>query len=383
VKFQAEADITGWKGRLQSGDLVINSTGTGTLGRAALFQQEGRYIADSHVTIVRILSDRLYAKYLLYLLQTGLYQGCIYAALVAGSTNQIELSRERLRATPILLPPLSDQKTIAAFLDRETANIDALIAKKARLIALLLEKRAALISRAVTRGLDPAVPTKDSGIEWLGTVPAHWDVERLKFRLNGIEQGWSPQCENRMAESGEWGVLKVGCMNTGRFNEDEHKALPPDVEPRREYEIHRGDVLMSRSNTRDLVGSVGRVHETRGRILLCDKLYRLAIDDGSLLPAYAVHLLRSRPARHQIERDASGASPSMQNISNDRVGNMVLAFPPVSEQASVVAHIDQATARFDRLMYKVEKHIDKLREYRAALISAAVAGSIDVRGEVG
>src|SRR5205085_2225443 len=126
-----------------------NSTGTGTLGRVAIFDQPGTYIADGHVTIVRTCQNQLSACFLYYLIQTPLYQGYIYSAIVSGATNQVELSREGLRATPIIVPPIHEQHAIAAFLDREAARIDALVAKKEGLTELLQERRTALISQAM------------------------------------------------------------------------------------------------------------------------------------------------------------------------------------------------------------------------------------------
>jgi type I restriction enzyme S subunit len=289
------------------------------------------------------------------------------------------LSKDTIGSSLFLIPPLDEQRAIAAFLDRETARIDELIAKKQRLIELLAEKRTALISHAVTKGLNPDAPMKDSGIPWLGETPLYWNIERLKFRYRRIEQGWSPQCENRTTEPGEWGVLKVGCMNTENYNESENKALPANLDPIPHYEINVGDLLMSRSNTVELVGSVGRVHATQGRIMLCDKLYRIALDPRKLGLEYAVHLLRSRAARLQIERDATGASASMKNISNDRVGNLVLAFPDLSEQARIVTYLDVACRKTSQVASAIRSAVDTLREYRSALISAAVTGKIDVR----
>lgn len=146
------------------------------------------------------------------------------------------------------VPPVPEQCAIAAFLDRKTAQIDALIAKKERLIELLDEKRTALITQAVTKGLNPNVPMKDSGVEWLGRMPAHWEVTRLRHVLSRIEQGWSPECENREASGAEWGVLKAGCVNRGAFTPSEHKALPGALQPPEELEIREGDLLMSRAS---------------------------------------------------------------------------------------------------------------------------------------
>jgi len=277
------------------------------------------------------------------------------------------------------VPPRDEQQAIAEFLDRETGKIDALVKKKERLIELLQEKRTALISHAVTQGLNPNAPQKDSGIPWLGHVPKQWECGRLKVRLKKIGQGWSPLCENRPAQEGEWGVLKVGCMNGNIYDEAENKALPIEIEPAKELEIRVGDVLMSRSNTVELVGSVGIVHETQGKILLCDKLFRLVFDQTKLLPEYAVSLLRSPVARKQIEAASSGASPSMKNISNGAVAGLVLPFPPVDEQQVMLKRISEQTTKLDALMAKVRTAMERLQEYRTALISAAVTGQIDVR----
>jgi type I restriction enzyme, S subunit len=165
IKFQEHADVAGWKGLLHYGDLLMNSTGTGTLGRTALFEEPGHHVADSHVTIIRVDPDRMHASFLRYLLSTTLYQGYIYADLVSGATNQIELSQDKLRRAPVICPPPAEQFAIVALLDRETARIDTLIAKKRRLIELLREKRQAVISDAVTKGLDPNAPMQDSGME--------------------------------------------------------------------------------------------------------------------------------------------------------------------------------------------------------------------------
>lgn len=127
------------------------------------------------------------------------------------------------------MPRLEEQLTIAAFLDHETARIDRLIAQQQRLIELLKEKRQAVISQAVTKGLNPNAPMKDSGVEWLGQVPKHWIVRRLKHHIISMDQGWSPQCEARLAEEDEFGVMKVGCVNGGVFRFSEHKALPAEL----------------------------------------------------------------------------------------------------------------------------------------------------------
>ena len=126
---------------------------------------------------------------------------------------------------PIPVPDWPTQRTIADYLDRETARLDALVAAKERVLGLLAEKRRALITRAITRGLDTHAPLRDSGIPWLGKIPAHWTVGRLRFLTQRIEQGWSPQAENREPTIDEWGVLKLNAVAQGRFDDTAAKAL--------------------------------------------------------------------------------------------------------------------------------------------------------------
>lgn len=153
VKYQDDSEPYESSSFLREGDIVINSTGTGTLGRVALFDVEGVFLADGHVTIVRTLPDVLEPLFLRHILATEAAQNYIYTYCVAGSTNQIELSREALRSLPIPVPPLDEQRAIAKYLDAELGQIDTLREEKERFLKLLDEKRGAMIARAVTRGL--------------------------------------------------------------------------------------------------------------------------------------------------------------------------------------------------------------------------------------
>ncbi|HOD82970.1 MAG TPA: restriction endonuclease subunit S [Phycisphaerae bacterium] len=309
-----------------------------------------------------------------------------FVSIVDSSTYGAKMPRANwdfIANLPALIPPGDEQRAIAAFLDRETARIDALIEKKRRQIELLQEKRSALISHAVTKGLDPHAAMKDSGIEWLGPVPAHWTAVRIRRLLTRLEQGWSPQCEGREAGPDEWGIMKAGCANYGRFNELEHKALPVDVKPEEMYEIKPGDVIMSRAcGTVGLVGSAAYVENCRPRLLLCDKLFRLHPRRDRCDARYLHLALNSRSARAQIEMSISGADGLANNITQPTIKDIVLAVPPLDEQQAIVTHVRQATSRIDGVVAKVERSIDLLREHRTALISAAVTGKIDVGREV-
>ena len=303
--------------------------------------------------------------------------------IAANGITRFGLGGDAIRTGLFPIAPIEEQRAIAAFLDRETAKIDALVAKKERLIELLQEKRTALITRAVTRGLDPNVLMKDTGVAWLGKIPAHWDVKRVRHIVHHIEQGWSPECENREAVGDEWGVLKAGCVNRGAFLETEHKTLPSTLRPIQALEIKKGDLLMSRaSGSRDLVGSVAVVPECREQLLLCDKIFRLHTESSPGHREFIGYAMNTRMVRWQIESVLSGGSGLANNISQEAVKDLVLVQPPESERQKIACGLDRETAKIDALVAKIRQAINHLKELRTALISAAVTGKIDVREAV-
>jgi type I restriction enzyme S subunit len=183
---------------------------------------------------------------------------------------------------------------------------------------------------------------------------------RLKAVLRRIEQGWSPQCENRPAEDDEWGVLKVGCVNGQQFIAIENKALPPGLCPISGLEVHTGDILVSRANTRELVGGVAAVGVVRPHLLLCDKLYRLSVNKNLIVPRFLVYALKSIEARAWIEAEATGASSSMKNISQESLGSVPIYLWPISMQDHIVAFLDRETAKIDALITKQTEFLNCL-----------------------
>lgn len=294
-----------------------------------------------------------------------------------GSTMQ-HLTADKFGGFNVPLPEIGEQKLIANFLDHETVKIDTLIAKQEKLIELLKEKRQAVISHAVTKGLNPNAPMKDSAVEWLGDVPEHWKVIRLKHLTTLFEQGWSPQCDSRPAEPHEYGILKVGCVNGGKFRSLENKALPFELEPRLQYLIQKNDLLISRANSKELVGSAAVIDEDYPNLILCDKLYRLRFIKAVSAEMVALYLSIGI-VREQIELSATGASHSMQNIGQDTIKELFYLLPPIDEAHNILSDIAESNTKFDSLISKAELAIQHMKERRTALISAAVTGKIDVR----
>jgi type I restriction enzyme S subunit len=320
-----------------------------------------------------VIGPKVVGKYLYYCSLT------IQFDRYSTNTALPSMTQEVLGQIPFALPSIEVQREIVAHIDRETARIDGLVSRKTRFIELLSEKRQALITHAVTKGLNPDAPMKDSGVEWLGDVPESWDVCNVQHVIVKIEQGWSPECLSSPAEQGMWGVVKSGCVNGGIFTDCENKALPEKLLPLPEYEIRVGDVLMSRaSGSAELIGSIALVTRTQEKLMLSDKIFRIHCSP-KIVARFFVRMMGSSVLRSQIGQAISGAEGLANNLPQSRIKKFWLTCPPVNEQMSIIQFLDRETTRIDTLITKTERSIELLKERRSALITAAVTGQIDLR----
>lgn len=288
------------------------------------------------------------------------------------------LNQQRINDATLIVPPRDEQQAIADYLDTETARIDALIREKLGLIGLLGERRLSDISVVLLRGKTDAV-TRSSGVAWLGDIPKVWKLCRMKHAIQRIEQGWSPECENRLTEGDEWGVLKAGACNHGKFAESEHKTLPKALTPDEKLEVHAGDVLMSRaSGSADLVGSVAYVEQIQPRLMLSDKLFRL-VPEEHVDASYLAWLLNTADHRRQISACVRGAEGLARNITTTDIKELWLALPPLNEQRKLVEQAKRLADDIDKLIHHAKEEIVLLKELRAATIAEAVLGRVDVR----
>ena len=274
-------------------------------------------------------------------------------------------------------PPLAEQTAIAEFLDQETAKIDGLVAEQRRLMALLKEKRQAVISHAVAKGLNPHAPMKPSGIEWLGDVPEHWETAPLKRYIAKVESGTSVNSSEEPADEGKLGVLKTSCVYRGYFEPGENKTVVITDENRVSCPLKAGSLIVSRMNTTELIGAAGLVTYAPANLFLPDRLWQISfcyIDSR-----FIYYWTQTRFYRAQAESQCTGTSSSMKNLGQAQFGSFNIAMPPKDEQMAISQFLENELAKFDALTAEAQCAIDLLQERRTALISAAVTGQIDVR----
>lgn len=291
-------------------------------------------------------------------------------AVSANGLTRVGLGQYALDNVEFPLPPMEEQSDIAAFLDCEAAKIDALIAEQKRLLELLAEKRQAVISHAVTKGLNPDAPMRDSGVAWLGKVPAHWGVCALGY-LASIDTGSTPDRGEASYWNGTIPWLKTGEINWQAIRESEEFITEAGLANSAAKIAQPGTLLMA------MYGQ----GVTRGRVALLEieAAYNQACAairfNSRISPQFGRYFFM---AAYTHVRDA-GNETSQMNLSSSLISKIRLVVPPLQEQAAVVQFLDAVVLKIDELRVQAEGAIELLKERRFALISAAVTGQVDVR----
>lgn len=289
---------------------------------------------------------------------------------------RLRLYWEEFKTISIVLPPSDEQAAISEFLGQETEKIDQLVAEQERLIELLKEKRQAVISHAVTKGLNPRAPMKPSGIEWLGDVPAQWEVKPLRRFSCLVQSGpFGSQLHADEYVSGGTPVINpVNMVNQAIIPSEEITVTQEVLDRLPHQRLRAGDVIFSR---RGELGRCALVTEAEEGWLCGTGSMILRLHHADYHAGYLSRFLSLNVMRQYFESFSVGAI--MDSLSSATLLAMPMLVPPVGEQATISTFIDTETARFDSLVAEAQRAITLLRERRTALISAAVTGQIDVR----
>lgn len=355
--------------RVENGDTIISTVRTYLKAISYLNNPPENLIVSTGFSVLRA-SNGIDKKYLNQLVKSHEFveqvvaesKGVAYPAI-----NPTELA-----TLPVWLPPYPEQKSIAAFLDRETAKIDDLIAKKEHSIALLEEKRQAMISRAVTKGLDPDAPMKDSGIEWIGEIPVGWEVKRLKniadINSEVLSEMTSPDFEMKYVD-----ISNVDSNGSIIGYQD---LIFGNAPSRARRIVRNGDTIVS--TVRTYLRAIAFINNPPSNLIVSTGFAVLRAKND-VVPQYLFSLARCEPFIQTVMANSVGVGYPAINPSV--LSSLPAWLPPLEEQKSIAAFLDRETEKIDKLVDKIKEQIEKLKEYRTALISAAVTGKIDVRGE--
>ena len=281
-----------------------------------------------------------------------------------------KLMNNMMAKIPIVIPPKSEQTSIANFLDLKTSEIDEIIADKKRLLELYEEEKTAIINQAVTKGIDPDAPMKDSGIEWLGEIPEHWEVKKINWSFENIGSGTTPKADNQLYYfNGNINWLLTGDLNDGEIYDTSKKITQKAIDDYGTLRVYPAESIVI-AMYGATIGRLGMLKIETTVNQACCVLSKPIYFDNKF--AFYV-LLAARP--EIINMSYGGGQP---NISQELIKSFRVPVPPISEQQSIVQHIETECSKIDFKKARTEELIELLTEYRTALISEAVTGKIKV-----
>jgi type I restriction enzyme S subunit len=367
----------GSRTKVQAGDVLFSITAY--LGSVAVVPEalESAYVSQ-HVALTRLRGLRFAPKWVGYVALS--YVGQTWFETQSYGGTKIQLSLDDVKNLPVPAPPLAEQTQIATFLDRETAKIDALVAEQRRLMELLKEKRQAVISHAVTLGLNPQAPLKPSGIEWLGDVPEHWRIGAIKYfvlpKKGAIKTGpFGSHLISADMQSGTRKVYNQRSVIDGDFESGDTFISDEKFEELASFETFPGDLLIT---TRGTIGRAAILPENAERGILHPCLLRLQPDNSTVNTQFLKTLIQDSDLMKTQLSYLSNAT-TIEVIYSYTIASVIIPVPPLNEQESIMQFITDQSAKFDTLTTEAQRAIDLLQERRTALISAAVTGQIDVR----
>lgn len=357
---------------VQPNDLVMNKM-KAWQGSIAISEFEGIVSPAYFVYEPRnILFDLAHPRYIHYLLRNPIYITQYMSRSKGIRVNQWDLDPDEFKTIELLLPSKNEQSKIFNFLDHETAKIDALIEKQQQLISLLQEKRQAVISHAVTKGLNPDAPMKDSGVEWLGQVPEHWVVTPYKYLTSEVTVGIVVTPAKYYVDSG---VKCLRSLNVAPNIVKDERWVYISEESNRvlsKSRVYEGDIVVVRSGQTGTATVIPR--ELDGSNCIDLVIIRRS---ERICSTFACFQLNSDFVRYQVVKGSEGAIQLHFNVEVAK--SLLVCLPPLAEQIEITAHLLKTEQKFEMLVNAAEIQINLLKERRTALISAAVTGKIDVR----
>jgi type I restriction enzyme, S subunit len=382
LPYIANEDISSWTGKLLNSDpQPANADSRKFQPDDVLFNKLRPYLAKVyHASFAGVSSgellclraeDRVLPRYLFYVVSSKAFVDTVNAETFGSKMPRADW--ETVGHQPLPRPPIESQRRISVFLDEKTAQIDALIDKKQALLDRLAEKRQAIITQAVTKGLNPATQMKESGVDWLGQIPAHWEVKPLKRVKKYLTSG-SRDWAEYYADEGEI-FLRMTNVTKGGVEIDStdlrHVNLEGVSEGKRTV-TRAGDILIT--ITAEL-GSVAIVREAHSGSYINQHLALFRCDPTQCDPDFLVNYLWSQVTKEQFV--LSGQGGTKQGLGFDQVDGVIIALPPLHEQRAIAQVVRSHREHLDAAETAIAKSIDVLAEYRSALITAAVTGQIE------
>lgn len=376
INYEKVGNIEGFKGieqyRLNKGDILFsNINSLEIVGNIAIY--EGDENLYSGMNLLRIIAKKDINKKWLYFLIKSKYFKKSIESVAKHAINQVSVSTTNLKSIDVCIPTKQEQDKIANYLEKKDKQIETLISKKEELIETLKVSRTKLISETVTKGLDKDVPMKDSGVKWIGEIPSHWEISKLKFNTNKDFMYGANESGEDMQENQPRYIRITDINEDGNLKNDTYITL--DYKKAKPYILEDKDILFARSGA-----TVGKtfLYSKSECDLACfaGYLIKFAANRNKCKPEYIYYYTQSKMYEEFININISQAT--IQNVSAEKYKNLYNPLPPLAEQDEIVKYLDNKTSKIKNLIIKVEEQIDVLKKAKQKLITEVVTGKIDV-----
>jgi type I restriction enzyme S subunit len=355
---------------IRKGDMLFPRTGS--IGLIGVAKEDMKAVFASYLIRFRFKA-KTHNSFMRYYFMSDVFLNGLFSDLHGGVNQNIHA--ENIKDQHIVLPSKDEQSAIANYLDHKTTLLDTLIAKKQQFISLLQEERIAVINQAVTKGIDPKVKMKDSGIEWMGEIPEHWEVSRIKYVSEKIGSGVTPRGGAEVYETSGIPLLRSQNVYFDGFRLDNVAYITTDVhDSMNNSKVFKGDVLLNITG-----GSIGRCFFVTDEFEDANVNQHVCIvrPNELILTEYLYYILSSEIGQLQIDLCQTGGNREALNF--EQLKKFLLALPSIEEQKIIISKIQKIKNTIDNTISKSLEEIELLKEYKTALISEVVTGKVDVR----
>ena len=356
--------------QLKVGDLLV--TKDGTIGKLAYIDQlPGKASLNSHLLVIRPIGGKYINRFLYWVLSSSVFQG--YYELVSYGSTMDSLSQEKIGEFEFYAPSIDEQRATAAFLDTECAKIDSIIDDLELQIEVLQKYKKSVISHAITKGLDASSLVRDSGIEYIGQMPTHWDAKRMKYILASPLQYGANETGDEYNEDWPRYIRITDITEDNELKDEGKQSLPPDIA--KPYLLKDGDVLFARSGA--TVGKTFYYSADCGVAAFAGYLIKAQTDSSKVLPRFLYYSTLS--IGYENWKNTVFTQATIQNIGADKYSQFIVTIPPLDEQASIIEHLDSECGKIDRILTAKETQLQTRKKHKQSLVYEYVTGKKRVK----
>jgi len=377
-RFETPESIKSKKTHIRGGEVLVSKLNPGKSRVLTSKKHDPITLASTEFVTLQPDNEKVISEYLTFVFKSEPVRQYLAGITTSATRSHQRVNPTEIRKIVVPLPPVQIQENTLSLLNYYQNSLDIIIKNKNKLVRLLEEHKSRNLTNIITRGLNSHQEFIECTIPEINKIPEDWDEVKVGWVIDSIRNGWSPNASSNPAEGDEYGVLKLSAISKGEFKPNENKALNSNTNVDESFLIEKGDVLVTRANTPELVADACTVDQLPRKLISPDLVFIIKVDKRRLVPQFVSEWLVTAPSRAQIRADAHGSSGSMVKVSQNNLKSWKMPLPPIAEQKDIIEEIYEQRQKYSKLQQQLENSIALLEEKRQSLITAAVTGQIDL-----